>query len=344
MGNVKPRKIVQIRKRNGLSSITTKKGRITPMLFKQKVVDRNTDGEMVGEYTQPTFPGTIQYVVPYIKEEGGWYWGGTEEKLIEIIQKAKLRKHLGKFRGYDKYGDVIEPGDVNRRLSDPQDEFFTHPQVRTAARLEGGRVNLDLESNPLHEFIYYCSVGNPEMFKSKKSDTNNKFYAAGWVYEIIESDIETQKRADEADKEMEAISELADMKNDDDKMRVIAKVLGIPGYSDTLSTSALFVLLKDSAAQNTAKALKFGSNTTYQDKFIELAKTDTGILEVMGKIEDGIKLRRITPDGRGGFQMNGEELSGVRNKTQLIDFFRNIDNQQYYTDLIKFLEDVKQRT
>lgn len=337
------KRIVQIRKRNGLSSITTKKGKITPMLFTQKVKDPNSDGDLVGDYTQPTFPGTIQYVVPFQKEEGGWYWGSTEEKLVDIITRAKLRKHLGKFRGFDKYGDIIEPGDVQRRLNDPLDDIFNHPKVKTAVRLEGGRANLDLDNNPVHELIYYSCLDNPR-FKSKNSDTGNKFYAAGWEYEIIESDLETKKRADEADKEMEATLLLADMRNDHEQMDIIAKIMGIPGYHDGLSTASLFVLLKDNAAQNVMKANKFGSNVTFQDKFMELAKTDIGVLEVMAKIEDAYKMRRITPDGRGGFMMNGEELPGVRNRTQLVDFFRNPDNQHYYTDLIKYLESVKQRT
>lgn len=343
---MKSRRLIQIRKRNGLSSITTKSGKITPRLFKQEAKDYDSDGELVGEYPQPTFPGARQFITPMKKNNSGeWYWGGTIEDLTRIIQKAKLREFLGKDRGFPKYGQLIEPGDVEARLSDDQDPFFTHPELWKSVMLEGGRANLDIDNNPIHEAIYLCSIDNP-IFKSNLSDAKNKYVRAGWVYEIVEADIETKKKADDIDKEIQATLFLANMKNDEEKMRTIAKIMGIPGYSDSLSPAALFVLLKDAAVSNTKTATKFGSQTTWQDKFIELADpeiTPTSVLEVMGQVEDGLSMRRITPNGRGGYQMNGEDLEGVRNKTQLIDFFRNTDNQEFYIQLLKYLEDVEKQ-
>lgn len=336
--------LIQIRKKNGLSSIKTSSGTITPRLFSQDVKKETEDGQLQGNYTQPTFPNTRQAITPTRNNTTGeWYWGGTLADLTEVIDKAKLREHLGKDRGHDKWGEHIVPGDVERRISDPNDSFFNHPLLWKTVFLEGGKANLDIENNMVHRAIYFCSLANPK-FANRLSDANNKYIAAGWQYEILESDIETKKKADEVDKEIRAIELLAGMKNDEERIRSISLVMNLPGYNDAMSMAAAFILLKDSAAQNLKQASRFGQGKTYQDRFIELAETSIEELRLIQKVFSGLKRGRIRKDGRGGYQMNGESLEGVRDERGLVNFFANPDNQDFYIDLIRYLDELKQRT
>lgn len=333
------RRMIQIRKRGGISSIKTKTGKITPRLFKQEVKDPNSDGELIGDYKQPTFMGTRQPITPVQDDvTGDWLWGGTDQDLIDCIKGAQLRKYEGKDRGYPKYGDIIEPGDVERRLKDPNDPFFRHPDLWNTVVLEGGKFNLDIDKNFIHRTIYFCSLGNDD-FANRLNDTGNKYVTAGFRYEIVEADVETKKKADEIDKEIRAIELLAGMKNDEERIRMICNIMRVPGYRDNTTVAAAFIMLRD-IASNTDTAARFGSNRTYQDRFIELAEMQIDELRIHSIVFNGLNKGRIRKNGKGGYLMDGRTLEGVKSEPQLVEYFRSPDNQEDFIDLREFLNKV----
>jgi len=317
-------------------------GRITPRLFKQEVKDPSKDGELVGDYKDPTFPDTNQYYTPSwdaIKHQ--WSWGADEKTLTEIISRCRLKQYLGKERNFAKYGDYIEPGNVASRLKDILDPFFTHPTLWKTARFEGGRVNFDL-NNPIHTTVYHIARGDRRVNEKSNSGVVSKYTKGGWIYDLVESDVEVRRKVEEAEKDIDAIEVLITIRHDIEKLHKIALIMGLPGYTANLSDQALFLLVKDSAAENNAKHSKFDGKT-YQEVFVELAKSEDFVLDIMHKIMLGLRRGRIRQDGRKGYIMNGKSLTGVRNEAMLIDYFMNDDNVEDYLDLTNFLEAFEKR-
>lgn len=336
-------KLVSIRKRGGLQGIKTSTGTLRPRLFTQKVKDENSDGDLVGDYKDPTFPGAAQFYTPsWDSHKGRWSWGGDEASLTDLIERCRLKEYLGKDRGFPKYGDYIKPEKVAHRLVDMNDSFFRHPTLWTTIKFEGGRFNFDL-NNPIHKALYIMAKGDRYVAdKAKKEGRVSKYTKADWKYELVESDVEIIRKVEEAEKDINAIEVFVAIKNDTEKLHKIALIMQLPGYKSTMPDHAVMLLVKDLGAENNAANPKFGGMTN-QDKFLELAQMDDTTLEVQAKIITGLRRGRIRRDGLKGYTMNGKQLHGVRNESMLIDYFLNDDNVEDFIDLVNWLEAFENR-
>lgn len=338
-------KIVQIRKKGGLDRIAIKKNgqKIQPMLFKSKTKSQKEEGELQGQYKGKTILDTRHFLAPMWDDmTNQWSWGGTHQDLSRLIKAMKLRYP----KGNKMEGQIIsnQENDADR-LTNRNDEVFTHPDFYGKYFMESGRVGLDIGGgNPKQEFMFLCYKGNSQTEDKSSDKLINSFIAAGTRYEIVSPNKETKMKKDSSDKEFQARMLLKAMDGDDPKMRAIATIMSIPGYSPRTEPDGLYLLLEELAAKNTEASKKFGGRT-YQDRFIELASLPDGDLKVVKEVIDA-KSFGILRARTGHYLFNGEVLDHIDNDIQLISFFKDGKNQDRYLellDLLKNAEDLKKK-
>ncbi len=317
----------------GLNSITSEGGNITPRLFDQDTKDRGSNGVPRGEYKGHTLPGSRQYLSPKWNDlKRQWCWGGTPEDLAEMIKKLRLKypknhPFSGQFISNDKTAAVD-------RLRDYNDDFFNHVGLYGKVFMEDGKVALDDESTTMHKFLYLCYLGDHNVDKRDKDA--NSFLSAGADLEMLSPQAIVVEKAGAVDRDLDAMSLLNAMKTNEDRMRAIAEIMKLAGYSSSTETNGVLILLKDQAALNRETNRRFGKNQTYQDRFINLANLSDADLSIERTILLGKNKGKIRAGKNYIFQ--GEKLEGVHNDISLIKYFRNPDNQEKYLDLIDLLE------
>lgn len=326
-------KIVQIRKKGGLNKIlkTKQGGTINPVLYKSKSKNRNEEGTIEGDYRGRTILDTKHFISPIwddLKKQ--WSFKGTDQDIARLIKGMKLRYPSG----HKREGDLIEADNVAARLVNIKDEVFCHPDLYGRYYMENGRVSLNL-SDPAQEFLFRCYQGNSVTDDKSTDGPVNKFIAAGTKYEIVSPRKENQKAKKDADKEIKAITLLAAMGNNEERMRAVARIMQLPQYNESTDSAGLFVLLKDMAAQNDSQSAKY--RKTYQDRFIELSEMTDDELNVISNVIRGDRggwLRKR----QGYYLFNGEKLDGLDNQQQLIRFFQDPKNQDRYVELLDLLD------
>lgn len=323
-------KIVQIRKRGGLSKIAVDKGgsELQVRLYHQDHKDPNAQGTLLGEYKGKTILDTKQFISPIWSDlKKQWSWGGSVEDLARIIKAMKLR---------NADGVVITPGqNVADRLIHRQDEVFNHKDLYARYFMENGRISLNL-SDPLQEFLYYCYKGDHLVKDNAESGPVSKFMSAGTKFELVSPKAESQKKKVDAKKEVLAIGYLAKLDGNEDKIRAICEIMDLPGYGPGTDINGAWLLLKDVAAQNTAVSSKYGKS--YQDRFIELCEMKDEDLNIHHQVVEG-KNKGIIRRKRGYYLFNGERLEGLTSDTMLMNYFRDPKNQEAYLQLDDLLKE-----
>ena len=322
---------VIIKKLGGLSTIKSIKG--NPREYGQDVVDRDSDGEYIGEYKEPSLPKSRQGLAPIWNDLKDQYcWGGTREDLDVIVDKVRLTFP----KGHRKEGELIKPSDVD--ITNIADPFFTDSKWYNSKYLEGGRVmlNRDLAED---EFFYLIYKGNHLVVDKTKNQ--NAVFTKGSRYEIINPKVVKARKAESAKETVDALIALSNMEFE--KRNLIAEIMDLRTYSiDDVDPDSLFIALKDEAAENNEISSRYGGKTG-RERFMELVETENGDLNIMAEIMRAKRLGILRNRGShwqfnsGNTQLN-DRLDGITNETQLINFFRKVDNQDYYIELSKQLE------
>lgn len=338
MAQEEKRKIVQIRKKSGLDRITVSKqgGTLTPKLFHQEMKDPNADGVILGDYKGRTILDTKYGIAPHWNDlKKQWSWGASTEKLVQLINSMKLRYP----KGHNKEGQfikVLQGENVADRLIHRADDVFNHSDLYGRYFMENGRVSLNL-SNPKEEFLFYCYKGD-HLVQDKSSDEPvSKFIVAGTKFELVSPKQENKKKKADAGKEIKAITLLAKMDGDEEKLRAVAEIMDLPTYSSATDVTGTFLLLKDMAAQNTTVSAKY-NNKTYQDRFIEIASMKDEDLDINLHVLKG-KRNGILRRRQDHYLFNGERLDGLKNDIHLVNYFRKPDNHEEYLKLLDLLTD-----
>lgn len=327
--------IVQIRKKGGLHTIKTSKGFFSINEYSQNAKDREKDGNPVGEF-KGIIPDTKHFLSPWWSDlKKQWSWGGTPEQLASLITKMKLRYPVG----HPKEGQVIEPGvNVAERLTYRQDEVFNHVSLYGKHFMENAKANISL-NDPIQEFLLMCYKGDQTVEDKSVDKIRSKYITGNLKYEISSPKVENLKKKKTADKEVKAIMILSALNGDEDKMRAVAEVMDLPHYDANSDINGLFILLKDTAAQNTETASKYNGKS-YQDRFIEVAEMKTEDLDVCRNVikakKNGIIRKRA-----GFFMLKDDKIEGEFNDLQLISYFRDPKNQTKYLTLLDLLESDK---
>ena len=286
------KEITQIRKKRGLSSIVVSKGtngreqllKASEYEIEESDLGRpEATGTYVGESQQKMFPKAKQGVVPMKdRKTGFWLWGGTPQDFVETVSKLKGLLYP---KWHSKAGQLIDLKSVtleDERIN-PRSPIFGQDRFMSGYYVEADRKNLNPD-NPYDVFMYYCIKGNSKVSDNTSNKPVSKYALANANYELISNRVTKKKKVDNFDLEVEAISLLANMKNNEQKLRAIAEIMKLPGYSrKTTDLNALYLLVGQKAAKAVEKASRF-KNKTFQERFIELAKMDTEELNIRQKI------------------------------------------------------------
>lgn len=329
------RQLVQIRKKGGLDHIIKSKdgSRLQPMFYTASSQDRTKDGNLQGNWKGKTIIDTKHILSPmWDIDNSQWHWGGTNEDLAELVKKMKLTYP----KGHPRAGQLIENLQVESdRLHNMSDDVFVHPDFYGKYAMMDGRLALDLNL-PKDKFMYFCHKGSL-LVEDKSSDKPmSNAVKAGIRYEITSPRKESQNKRKNLDKANDARLLLKNIGGDEEKMRSIALVMSLPGYSNKTEVDALYILLNDMAVENITPTPKYGGKT-YQDRFTELANLTDEELKVTTDIiqakKDGILRAK-----QGYYLFNGRNLDHIESDIQLIAYFRDPRNQDQYLELLELKE------
>lgn len=323
---------VQLRRKGGLHTIKSKAGIVAPKIYHQDVFDPTSDGAYVGDYRGQSILKTRQHVCPTWEEyTSQWAWSSTPQKLCELVNKMKLRYP----ENHDKKGQLITCKDTNEAaemLTYRSDPVFTHKELY-GYFLEDARLTLNMK-DPKQEFLFYCLKGSSIVSDRSDNTERSGFETAAMQYELVSPKDEVRRKREDVKKETKAFVLFDAMDGNEEKMRAIAEVMQLPGYSPKMDINALYVLIRDMAVTNTEISPKY--DKSYMDRFIELASIDSEKLAVQF---DVIKAKRtMALVQRAGYYMfKGKKLENISNDVQLIDYFLNENNQEDYMLLLEEL-------
>lgn len=303
--------------------------------YQQNSRNRDQDGEYIGEYKEPTMPGSKHFLAPVWEDlKKQWSWGGTQEDLSRIIDKLKLRHD----RGVEK-GTLISISEVD--MKNRKDPFFTSSYWTAKRYLSGGKLLLNL-TVPEDEFFYFNYKGSHKV--NDKTNPLNKTFAAGALYEIINPKTIVAKKAKDVRSEASAMRALGGMEFE--KQKLIAEIMDLE--CDFSDPDSLYIGIVDQACKNTEIIARYGSKTA-QSRFVELAETKVEDLRVFAQIIRAKKARVLVNKGSyTQFNTGGrkdaegllikDRLEGVNTDLSLINYFRKIDNQEDYLQLLEELK------
>jgi len=324
-------KIVNVVGRRTLDNIkVTGKGKsLSPVIYRQKDKNPNSDGDFEEDYSGRPFMGARKFIPPiWDSSKNKWFFSGTPELLGQLISKMNLRYE----KGHPKQGQVIEPGmDPESRLYDKFDPVFLHKEFFTGYYLSDGRTSFNLD-DPKQQFLFLCYKGNKEVWDRTDPDGKkpNKHRLAGSTIELTTVGTQNINKKDNVDVQVTATIYLNNMQNDIEKMKMICDIMRVPGYSrKTTDPNAVFLLLFDTCVTNSQYNSKFG--TTWQKEFVRLCELDPEELDFRHKIKLAL-MQGVLRQKSGYYSFKGERLE-IKTESELIEFFKNHDNQEKYLEL-----------
>jgi hypothetical protein len=325
---------VILKRKGGLGNIKSLKG--NPREYFTNDKNPETEGVYAGEYKEPTLPSARQWLSPLWSDlEDQWCWGGTQEQLASIVDAMKLKYP----KGHPQEGQIIK--DAN--LKDFQDAFFKHKHWYLKKAMQGGRIMLNRDI-PEDEFFHLIFKGAYNV-DDKTEASNILTEVTGAKFELINPKVAKAKQAKDAKKEISAVKFLAE--SSFERMTLIAEIMDAKTYNfSDPDPDSLFMAIKDEFATNTELCPKF-NNKSWQEWFIELAdkkQTPNSDLEIMASIMRAKRFGILR--NRGSYwQFNSgnnrlpDRIEGQLNDLQLINFFRQVDNQEYFIELEKQLKE-----
>jgi hypothetical protein len=322
--------IVQIRKKGGLDHIQVDKaGRIRPEIYYQQYKDPDGDGIPQGVYREGMILDAKHFISPHWDDmKKRWPWGSTNEKLVELISKMKLKYG----DDHKRAGEIIKPGDAEDRLTNFYDDVFRHKEFYGTKYLQDSRGSFNFR-DPKEEFLHYCYKGST-FTVDKSEDKLVSKYAAGAKYELVSPKAESKRKVKSALKDVESKKFIGMLYSDDAKIRAICEAMDLANYRPRVDTEAAWLLL-DEVSQNTTKTSKYGGKTQ-QEMFLECCNMKDEELALLQKVVLAKKrghLRKWT----NYFTFDGDKIH-VKDHNGLVRYFKDPKNQEQLIKLIDLLE------
>jgi hypothetical protein len=312
--------IVVLKKVNKLDRL-----KVSPNLYKINSDNIEDEGELDGVYKGNTFIGSKRNITPtWDRLKDQWAFDGTWEDLKNIQNKLRLRDEKGKFI------EITE--DTLRNKLDP---FWANSLLWTTKIMEEGSTSLNSDS-PLEDLLMRVHRGSSNI--KKAGSEQSPYLIADASFELISPKQEDEVRSKAGKKEIDAVVSLSNMSAD--KMHAIAYLMQVPGYSpDERDSDVVRNTLLYGAAKNTENYYKYGTNVTYQDRFIELSKYTNEKLNILEKVQKGLDRGGIVVRPSSGYTFNGEKIDGgnIRTLKQLHDYYLSPKNQPAREELDNFL-------
>jgi hypothetical protein len=313
--------VVVLKKINKLENL-----RVQPTLYNQDTYNPEEQGQIEGQYKGNTLLGSKRNVSPtYDSIKQQWAFSGTITDLMDIQKELKLR---------DPSGQLIKIEEDS--LVNQHDSFWGHTSLYTRKIMEEGSTALN-PTNPLDRLLIMVHKGSS--FVKNATENQSSYVLADSNLELISPRAEIEKEAKSVDKLMESITLLAAMGVE--KMSAIAYLMELPGHEFGSKDEAKLKGLLSAAATNLSNNHKLGRGITYQDRFIELAKSTNEELNIMQKVFEAKLRGAITPNVKTGYTFKGERLDdgNVRDDRALMRFYLSAKNYEKYNELTNYLAD-----
>lgn len=300
--------------------------KIPPNLYKTDSMDK--DGEMDGIYKGNTFIGSKRNVTPqWDSLKDRWAFDGTVEDLQRIQDRLRFRDENNVL--------IVITEDTFRNMEDP---FWASKPLWNTKIMDEGSTSLN-PKNPIEELLIRVHKG--ASYVKDSTENQSPYLLSESNLEIINPQAQAEGNIRGTKKLLHA-SKLLDSSNSDKKY-AIAYIMQIPGF-DTSQTDddTLLNLLFINAVENTGKIYKYGTDITYQEKFIELAELKNEQLNIALSVSKA-KLRGGIVNKPGGFTFNGDKIDGgsIKNEKALMDYYLNVKNVDARLELDNYLEATK---
>lgn len=321
--------VILRRKSKGLAGIQGVQG--TVQEFGLKGNNKEGKGSPLGEFKERGFPGTRRGLCLFWNDYKDQYcWGGNPQILQEIVTKKRLRYE----KGHPNEGQIIEYADI-RDMSDP---FFSHTYFDGLMWMEGGRKTFNL--NILDdELFYYSYKGNPDVHD--RTQDQNEVFVKGAKYELVHPKQNIREKQKDYKSVADATIALAGMSFE--KKTYIAEIMDIMSYNlKDPDPDALFVSLTEEAISGNEPVARYNKRTGLE-RFTELMALSDADLMVMAQVIRGKKLGILRNRGKY-WQLNtgtsdlNDRIETGNTDADIINFFRNENNTDYYVELAHQLE------
>lgn len=310
--------IVILKKVNKLEQL-----KVSPNLYRLNSNNMDEDGELEGSYKGNTFLGSKRNVTPtWDTLKDRWAFDGDIEELKRIQSKLKLR---------DEDGKLIEINEDT--LSNRHDPFWGHKSLWNGKIMDEGSTALN-SKNPLDELLIRVHRGNSFV---KSGSEQSPYILAESNLEMLSprAEIEVQNRTGKKQVKANVLLDKMGL----EKMNSIAYLMQLPGYRpDEKDSEVLFNLLLNNAVNNLSKVYKYGTDITYQDRFIELAEMHNDKLNILSKVQTARDRGGIIARSNG-YTFNGDLIDNgsVRTEKQLHDYYLNMKNVEARNELENYL-------
>jgi hypothetical protein len=320
--------IVILKKKNKLDRL-----KVSPNLYK---LDTNKqfgyeeeEGELDGVYKGNTFLGAKRNVTPTWDDDNNkWAFDGEWEELKAIQARLKLR---------DERGMLFEINEDT--LYNRYDPFWGHKSLWTGKIMDEGSVALNSE-NPLDHLLIKVHRGLPKVHQI--GSEQSPYMVSDSELEILSPKYEDEEMMKSGKKQVDAVVLFSKMSYD--KQKAIAHLMQLPGYNNKeIDPQVIYGLVLHGAVNNTDKYFKYGSDITYQERFVQLANYTNEKLNILTKVQEAIDSGGIVLRQSTGYTFNGEKLADgtIRSLRQLHDFYLSPKNTPMVVELDNYLEAIK---
>lgn len=330
--------LIQLRKRQGLGKLLKNakaKGNGLATLRLVETKDGNETGNTSTEaYKGKMILNTIQGVCPIYSTTARKYaFGGTEKDFARLVDAMALVYP----DTHARRGEIIRSKEV--KLSTEQVNmkspvfsnkvFFTH-------FIENDRLTLNL-GDPTQEFLHFCLKGDDAIRDENSTKKYSKFATNKQQLELVSLSGDNKRQAKLIDAEMKATELFIGISDDFDKLRSIAGIMKLPGYSAKIADPNAAKTLMYQFYRDTEKKHKRFGGKTYQEYFVELCEMSDADRFVYETVAEGIR-KGVVRVYNNHTQFKESRLDGIYTHNAIMHYFAEVDNREKFNELVDALD------
>lgn len=286
--------------------------------------DKQADGQFLDEFRENVIPGVVTGLAPFWNDIKDTYWLESRAILDDLVNNIRAFYQKGhELEGQRIKAEDVDPGNY-------YDAFF-QSEIVQSRRMEGGSYMFDLKV-PLDILLYYCYKNDPRVLVRDGREIS-KYVVGNAKYELILPKHDVIEDRETIDRNIDALTKLGAMSFD--KQKIIARLMKLRVNSYENPDPDELKVAIGQAASDTKKSSRY-DGLSGQSRFLELANLSNEDLMLNLDIDKAIEYRIIT-SYRNVFELNGETLEGIDDKSKLFRYFRQDSNTEKYKDLIFLL-------
>lgn len=328
-------RIIRIEMVGSLGAVKGANGAIRPEEFLTNTSERNEKviGRGVGTYKGKTFPNVKTFFSPeWDNIRQRWYWEGSHTTLTRLVKSLNLRYG----RKHPKHGEAIRVESLETHLTNFKDPIFQNEELQGKYFVKAGVGSFQL-SNPLHEFFYRNLRASRNFFDETLEDNVGKEIPMGVKWLLTGTKAKEVTNRVDVDKRLRATTLLGKLVADDQRLKAIAVLTRIPGFSTTTSANGTLALLEEQLRVYSDRKINALGGMTVIDSFLHYGEMPADQLQFEYNVSRAFKLGIIRPTV-GGIKLQGKVIVGPSDQRTATNYFSEIENQEDYHTLINALK------